>query len=103
MARPKIFLCFDYDHDLSLKGDFIHQARHQDSPFSMNDFSLSEPYPDREWVQRAQSNIARCDVFIVLGFTFSSSSYLKPSKAHCQLFCCTIAILGSPPGAGCLH
>ncbi|MFC1998832.1 hypothetical protein ACFLVR_04220 [Chloroflexota bacterium] len=66
MARPKIFLSFDYDHDLNLKGHFIHQARQQESPFSMNDFSLSEPYPDREWVRRAQSNIEGCDVFIVL-------------------------------------
>jgi hypothetical protein len=66
MAKPKIFLSFDYDHDLSLKGDFIYQARHSESPFSINDFSLSEPYPNSEWLSIAQSKIARCEIFIVL-------------------------------------
>lgn len=37
-----------------------------DSPFSVNDFSLREAYPDDEWVAKAQSAITRCDLFIVL-------------------------------------
>ena len=37
-----------------------------DSPFSVNDFSLREAYPDDKWVSKAQSAIARCELFIVL-------------------------------------
>lgn len=66
MAKKKVFLSFDFDNDKNLKNSFIAQAKLPDSPFSVNDFSLKEAYPDDKWVSKAQSAIARCELFIVL-------------------------------------
>ena len=66
MAKTKVFVSFDYDTDLSLKEDLIAQAKRQDSPFSVSDVSLREVEPKSEWVSKAQSAIARCDVFVVI-------------------------------------
>jgi len=38
----------------------------QDSPFSINDSSLQETAPESNWISKAQSAIAKCDVFVVL-------------------------------------
>lgn len=66
MAKKKVFLSFDFDNDYDLKNQFIRQSKQPDSPFSVNDFSLKEAYPDKEWVSKAQSAISRCNLFIVL-------------------------------------
>lgn len=66
MAKKRVFISFDYDHDLGLKEDLVAQARRPDSPFTINDFSLQEAYPAADWFSKAQSRIARCDVFIVV-------------------------------------
>lgn len=79
MAKKKVFLSFDFDNDLNLKNSFIHQAKQPDSPFSINNFSLQEAHPDDEWISKAQSAIARCELFIVLlgKNTHTASGVLK--------------------------
>ena len=42
MAKTKVFVSFDYDHDVQLKDTLIGQSRLPDSPFSINDMSLRE-------------------------------------------------------------
>jgi len=32
MAKPRVFISFDYDHDLDLKNLLVGQARNDDSP-----------------------------------------------------------------------
>ncbi|MCK4723204.1 MAG: hypothetical protein KAT75_07860 [Dehalococcoidia bacterium] len=66
MAKKKVFVSFDYDNDRHLRSTLIGQARLPDSPFSIVDFSLKESQPESAWLSKAQSAIARCDVFIVL-------------------------------------
>ncbi|MDD5500741.1 MAG: hypothetical protein PHH57_03530 [Candidatus Omnitrophica bacterium] len=66
MAKKKVFVSFDFENDKNLKNVFISQSKHPDSPFSVNDYSLQEAYPDDKWLSKAQSAIARCDLFIVL-------------------------------------
>ena len=82
MAKKKVFLSFDYDNDLQLKGSFISQAKNPDSPFSINDFSLQEAFPGAEWLSKAQSAIKRCDLFIVLlgDNTYRAPGVLKEVK-----------------------
>ncbi len=82
MAKKKVFVSFDYDNDLNLKSSFISQAKHPDSPFSVNDYSLKEAHPDSEWLSKAQSAIDRCDVFIVLlgKNTYKAPGVLKEVK-----------------------
>lgn len=64
MAKTKVFVSFDYEHDLDMKNNFVAQSRRQDSPFAVNDVSLNERLPD--WQQKAREAIADCDVFVVL-------------------------------------
>ena len=66
MAKKKVFVSFDYDNDNVLKGSLISQARDPSSPFTLTDFSIQAALPAHEWISKAQSAIARCDVFIVL-------------------------------------
>lgn len=66
MARTKVFVSFDFDHDKTLKDFIIGQAKNPDSPFEVSDHSLKEPKPQREWEARARSAIARSDVFVVM-------------------------------------
>ena len=82
MAKVKMFVSFDYKTDLKLKGDLLAQAKRADSPFSVTDYSLRERYRDPDWVSKAQSAIARCDVFVVLlgQNTHNASGVLKEIK-----------------------
>lgn len=79
MAKKKVFVSYDYDHDHGLKSSLISQARRADSPFSINDISLQDSLPEETWMSKAQSAISRCDTFIVLlgSNTHSAHGVLK--------------------------
>lgn len=64
MAKTKVFVSFDYDHDAALKETLVGQSKLPDSPFSINDVSLKGTTP--EWQQKARKAIESCNVFIVL-------------------------------------
>ena len=64
MAKAKVFVSYDHDHDAALKDTLIGQSKSPDSPFSINDLSLNQEEP--EWQQKARAAIEDCDVFIVL-------------------------------------
>jgi hypothetical protein len=66
LDKKKVFASYDYEHDHQMKAALIEQAKRQDSPFSINDFSLQETQPESNWISKAQSAIAKCYVFIVL-------------------------------------
>jgi hypothetical protein len=66
MATPKrAFISFDYDHDLDLKNLLVGQAKHSDTPFSIQDFSIKEAIA-KDWKERARTRIRGCDVVIVI-------------------------------------
>ena len=64
MAKIKVFVSYDFDHDAALKDTLIGQSKLPDSPFSINDMSLKQI--ELEWQQKARAAIERCDVFVVL-------------------------------------
>ena len=64
MAKTKVFISYDYQHDQNMKNNLIQESHRQDSPFSINDISLNEKISD--WQQKARTAIKNCDVFIVL-------------------------------------
>ena len=66
MSKWKMFVSFDYETDLTLKEGLVSQAERPDSPFSVTDFSLRERQPAETWLNKAQSAIARSDVFVVI-------------------------------------
>lgn len=66
MADDKIpvFISFDYDHDNDLKVLLVGQAKNDDSPFSISDWSIKEESDD--WKEKARTRIKRVDQVIVM-------------------------------------
>ncbi|HEY2954752.1 MAG TPA: hypothetical protein VGK89_05845 [Candidatus Eisenbacteria bacterium] len=66
MAKKKVFVSFDFDNDKTLKDFIIGQAKLDDAPFEVADFSLKEAAPANDWLSKARAAISRSDVFIVM-------------------------------------
>lgn len=66
MAKTRVFVSFDFDHDQKLKTFILAQAKNADSPFEIENWSLNEPAPEASWQAKARQRIARCDVLLVM-------------------------------------
>lgn len=66
MAKKKVFVSFDFDNDKVLKDFVIGQARLPDSPFEVEDWSMKEAAPKRNWEAEAEMRIARSDAILVI-------------------------------------
>lgn len=61
----RVFISFDYDHDMALKELLVGQSRHPDTPFVLADWSVKEHlYGD--WKAHARDKIRRVDVVAVM-------------------------------------
>ncbi|MER8606007.1 hypothetical protein NKH48_20085 [Mesorhizobium sp. M1233] len=65
MAKTKVFMSFDYDHDESLKILLVGQAKLEDSPFELADWSIKEAI-DENWKKYARTRIKSVDVVCVI-------------------------------------
>ena len=78
----RVYISFDYDHDLDLKNLLAGQAKNPDSPFEITDFSLKEAAPQADWKERATRRIRQVDtVAIVLGTYTHNASGVKAEVA----------------------
>lgn len=64
MARKRVFVSFDYDHDVDLKNALVAQSRMRDSPFEITDMSIKKASPG--WKADARRRIKGCDVVVVM-------------------------------------
>jgi nucleoside 2-deoxyribosyltransferase len=79
MAKKKVFVSFDFDHDRVLK-DFIYgQAKLPDSPFEIVNTSLKEAAPETQWENKARLAIGRSDIVLVMvgKYTHNARGVLK--------------------------
>ena len=65
MAMKRVFISFDFDHDEELRDALVGQARNPDSPFSIADWSVHEPF-EGNWRQKVRDRIRRTDLTIVI-------------------------------------
>lgn len=65
MAKKRVFISFDYDHDLDLKNLLVGQAKNEDSPFEITDLSIKEAISE-DWEKKARTRIKGCDVIVVI-------------------------------------
>ena len=65
MAKTKVFISFDYDHDASLKTLLVGQAANQDTPFELSDWSIKE-HIDEDWKKKARTRIKSVDVVVII-------------------------------------
>ncbi len=101
MAKKKVFVSFDFDNDKTLKDFIIGQAKLNDSPFEVTDFSLKEAAPEKQWLDKARVAIARAEVFIVMlgPKTRKASGVLKEVKLANELKKMKFQIIGYRNGS----
>lgn len=65
MAKKRVFISFDYDHDEGAKTMLAGQAKLEDSPFDFKDASIKEPLTG-DWRAKVRRRMDNIDVVIVL-------------------------------------
>jgi hypothetical protein len=100
MAKKKVFISFDFDNDKTLKDFMIGQAKLEDSPFEVSDFSLKEAAPEKDWLAKAKTAISKAEVFIVMlgPKTKKASGVLKEVKLANELNKTKFQIIGYKEG-----
>jgi len=63
MAK-RVFISFDYDHDLDLKNLLVGQSRNSDSPFDISDWSIK--IASAGWKAEARRRIRASDTVAVI-------------------------------------
>jgi len=65
MAKKRVFISFDVDHDEGTKKMLALQAKLQDSPFDFIDASIKEPLAG-DWKEKVRRRMTNIDLVIVL-------------------------------------
>ena len=65
MAKVGVFFSYEYDGDKELYGSFFAQAK-SESPHAIRDYSLNKVHPPDNWQEKAEANIRRSKVVIVV-------------------------------------
>lgn len=65
MAKSRGFISFDYDNDAALKDFLIGQAKNEDSPFEIADYSIKE-HLSGDWEKKAEAKINQVDFVCVI-------------------------------------
>lgn len=64
-SPPRVFISFDFDHDEALRNLLVGQSKHSDTPFSIADWSVKEPFTG-DWKAKVRDRIRRTDQLIVI-------------------------------------
>ena len=96
MAKKRVFISYDYDHDKGLKELVSGQAKKPDSPYEIIDFSTKLSTPEKDWIEKARKAISQAEVFILLlgPKTKKTAGVLKELKIATELKIMTIQIIG---------
>src|SRR3989344_8814559 len=65
MAKTRVFISFDYDHDLDIKTMLAGQAKLPDSPFDFTDASVQD-HLTGDWKEKVKQRIKNADQVCVL-------------------------------------
>lgn len=64
-AKTKVFISFDYDHDVDLKNLLVGQAKNDDTPFEITDMSVKEELTG-DWKEKVRTRIKKIDRVVVI-------------------------------------
>ncbi len=73
MAKKRVFISFDYDHDLDLKNLLVGQSKNSDTPFEIADFSIKEAISE-DWKKKARTRIKSCNLVTIICGTNTDSA-----------------------------
>ena len=65
MSKTRVFISFDYDHDLDIKIMLVGQEKHPDTPFEFTDASVKE-HLTGDWKEKVKRRIQNADQVCVL-------------------------------------
>ena len=65
MAKSRVFMSFDFDHDEDLKNLLVGQSKNSDSPFELADWSIKE-HMTGDWKDKARTRIRSVDQVVVI-------------------------------------
>ena len=65
MAKKRVFTSFDFDNDEDLRNLLVGQAKNEDSPFELSDWSVREAMTG-DWKEKVRTRIRSCDLVIVI-------------------------------------
>jgi len=65
MAKKRVFISFDFDHDEDLRNLLVGQAKNPDSPFDIADWSVKE-HLTGDWKEKVRERIRRTDLTLVI-------------------------------------
>jgi len=65
MALERVFTSFDFDHDEDLRNLLVGQAKNEDSPFELADWSLKDALSG-DWKKKVRERIRQVDQMIVM-------------------------------------
>lgn len=66
MAKKRVFVSFDFDHDRILKDFILQQAKRDEAPFEVIDHSLKEAAAEHDWERKARNAIGRSEIVLVM-------------------------------------
>ena len=102
MVKKRVFISFDYDHDIDLKTLLVGQARNPQSPFAITDMSIKETIDDN-WKANARRRIKGCDVVAVLcGYHTDSAAGVSAELKIAQEEKVDYFLLRGRTGVGCV-
>ncbi len=64
-TKKRVFISFDFDHDVNVKTMLAGQAKFPDSPFDFIDASVKEPLIG-DWKEKVRRRMDNIDIVIVL-------------------------------------
>ena len=65
MAKVRVFVSFDFDHDEDLRNLLVGQSKHPDSPFELADWSLKD-LMSGNWKEKVRPRIRSVDIVAVI-------------------------------------
>ncbi len=65
MAKERVFMSFDFDHDEDLRNLLVGQSKHPDSPFDLADWSVKDPMAGN-WKEKVRTRIRSVDIVAVI-------------------------------------
>lgn len=65
MAKKRVFISFDFDHDEDLRNLLVGQSKHPDTPFELIDWSVNEAMSG-DWKEKVRARIRKADLVVVL-------------------------------------
>lgn len=72
-SKTRVFISFDYDHDSDLKNLLIGQAKNEESPFEIVDWSVKEELSG-DWKEKVREKIRKVGVVIVICGEYTDSA-----------------------------